>query len=600
MTSSGNYELPPYQGEAYFAPSISPLHSPHRQERNVSNHDHSTETLMTWNEANVDSAPGKEQINVQCREHEPKRSRRLHFRDWYWEIVAAVFSLACVIAIIVLLKTYQEKSLSRWRFYHDITLNTLVALLSTLSRTALIVPVASCISQLKWVHLMSSPRPLRDFQILDEASRGPWGSLTLIWRLHFKTKLATWGALITIASLTMGPLSQQLLSYPSRSHYETSGATFYRNQIYDSGAGSGPIATLVKQMDPRMQGAILNGLYNLSAPIQVECLTGNCEWDDITTLAVASECKNVTSSTAITCDTSPESRVCNYTTPSGFLIESRVDFGADGSSATQFNSTAGEGPPISQFGRVLNSTLLQFAAARMTAPYSDEAPDVTECSLRWVARQLQNTSVVNGTFHPGTITDFELVGIENSFDPTSWVTFGLANDSASTFPGNSTFSVLPSDNGRVGQFLSSVFSSSIDDTFGLALNNATNLTQVMQRISDSMSYALGQSPSGIKVSGRTITPEQYIHVKWEWIILPITEVAMGIAFLAATLLQSWRKGVVAWKSSAIVPLLTEMEESWRTGESGVQSTREVEKRVKDMTGVLESNEGGRQIFRRIK
>lgn len=277
MTSSGNCELPPYyQGEMYhhFAPStspraVSPLHSLPRQEEghdepNMSNHDHSTDTLldnrMTWppgsnvvDDSSSATASGKkEQIAVvlQCREQgqdqnqQSKHLARPHFRDWYWEIIAAVFSFACVVAIVVLLKTYQGKSLASWHFYHDITLNTLVALLSTLSRTALIVPVASCISQLKWVHSMSSPRPLREFQILDEASRGPWGSLTLIWRLHFKTKLATWGAVITIVSLTMGPLSQQLLSYPSRSHFETSGATFYRNQIYDSGAGGGPIASL--------------------------------------------------------------------------------------------------------------------------------------------------------------------------------------------------------------------------------------------------------------------------------------------------------------------------------------------------------------------
>lgn len=351
-----------------------------------------------------------------------------------------------------------------------------------------------------------------------------------------------------------------------------------------------------------MQGAILNGLYNLSAPIQVECQTGNCEWDDITTLAVASECKNVTSSTDITCNnTPPDSRECNYTTPSGFLITSSVYFGADGSTATEFNSTAGEGPPVTQFGRVLNSTLLQFAAARMTAPYSDEAPDVTECSLRWVARKLHNTSVVNGTFHAGTARDFELVGVENPFDPSSWVTFSVSNESTSAFPGNTSFSVLPSDNGGVGEFLSSVFSSSIDDTFGLALNNATNLTLVMQRVSDSMTYALGQSPGGVKVPGRTITPEQYVQVNWGWIALPIAEVVMGIAFLVATLLQSWRKGVVAWKSSAIVPLLTEMEGSWWTGgASGMASAREVERRIKGMTGVLESNEGGRQIFKRVK
>lgn len=186
-----------------------------------------------------DSVASKEQTVLQQQYDPPKRLGSFHFRDWSWEIVSAVFSAACVVAVLVVLKVYQERSLSSWHFVHDITLNTLIALLSTLSRTALIVSVASCLSQLKWIYFLRSPRSLQEMQIFDDASRGPWGSLELIWSLGFKTKLATWGSLIMILSLTMGPLSQQLLSYPSRLHFETSGATFYRNQVYDSGASRG-------------------------------------------------------------------------------------------------------------------------------------------------------------------------------------------------------------------------------------------------------------------------------------------------------------------------------------------------------------------------
>ena len=186
-----------------------------------------------------DSVALKEQTIVQQHYDPPKRSGVLHFTDWRWEIASVVLSLLCVVAMLIVLKAYQQRSLSSWHFVHDITLNTLVALLSTISRTALIVSVASCLSQLKWIHLVRSPRPLQEMQIFDDASRGPWGSLELICRMHFKTKLATWGSLITILSLAMGPLSQQLLSYPSRLHFETSGASFYRNQVYDSGASRG-------------------------------------------------------------------------------------------------------------------------------------------------------------------------------------------------------------------------------------------------------------------------------------------------------------------------------------------------------------------------
>ena len=211
----------------------------------IPDHGHSTHSErllgnnLAWSSEGPESRSSKEQAIVRTHYDPPKRSGSFHWGDWRWEVASAVFSLLCVVAIIIILKVYQERPLSDWHFVHNITLNTVVALLSTLSRTALIVSVASCLSQLKWIHLVRSPRPLREMQIFDDASRGPWGSLELVWRLHLKTKLATWGSLITILSLAMGPLSQQLLSYPSRLHFETSGASFYRNQVYDSGASRG-------------------------------------------------------------------------------------------------------------------------------------------------------------------------------------------------------------------------------------------------------------------------------------------------------------------------------------------------------------------------
>lgn len=158
------------------------------------------------------------------------------FRDWQWEFGASMFSLGCFAAVVGVLATNEDKSLASWSFVFGISLNTLIAILSTLSRTALMVPVASCISQLKWIHLVTGPRALRDVQVFEDASRGPWGSLELISRLHIKAKLATWGSLITILTLAMGPFAQQLLSYPSRILLDGD-ATFYTSHIYDSAYG---------------------------------------------------------------------------------------------------------------------------------------------------------------------------------------------------------------------------------------------------------------------------------------------------------------------------------------------------------------------------
>ncbi|RAQ99693.1 hypothetical protein DDE82_007996 [Stemphylium lycopersici] len=524
-----HYERPSLEGGDSFVSftepvRLSPLGAFLRQEpgHDATDHDASAETLLynrpTWHPENLDVVAVKEESNMQYRKDTPKRAKIFHLRDWVWEITAAVFSLTCLVAIIIVLRTHQEKSLASWHFVYDITLNTLVALLSTLSRTALIVPVASCISQLKWIHLVSSPRPLRELQIFDDASRGPWGSLELIWRLHFRTKLATWGALITIVSLTMGPLSQQLLSYPSRLTFRESGAIFYRAQVYDSGGsrGDGIGANKDVRMDPKMQGAILNGLYNLSSPVQIECQTGNCQWDPYTTLAIASKCENVSSATEVDCTFEGRMYHCNYISPGGFDVHAYSLMAAANGWATRFNSTArtpsrDEGP--------LTSNLVLFAAVNALEPYSMEAPDVTECEMRWVAQSVQNTTVINGTFHPGITQNFELNYLDN---PDLMDTFSVSNE-ATTFPGNRSFAMFSNDNSEIMGFLKGLFSSTITDPFGLALQNSTDLSETMAMISDSMTYAMGHGPSGIELPGQTIITEQYIRVNWGWIGLPIGE-----------------------------------------------------------------------------
>ncbi|KAF6837147.1 hypothetical protein CPLU01_03259 [Colletotrichum plurivorum] len=63
-----------------------------------------------------------------------------------------------------------------------LTINTAVAALSTVSRIALAIPITEGLAQAKWAWFKKRPRPLRDFDAFEQASRGIWGSLTLVVR----------------------------------------------------------------------------------------------------------------------------------------------------------------------------------------------------------------------------------------------------------------------------------------------------------------------------------------------------------------------------------------------------------------------------------
>jgi uncharacterized protein DUF3176 len=99
--------------------------------------------------------------------------------DWLFEVLCGILSLACLIAITIVLHAFDNRPVPTWRY--GITLNTIVSLLASISTFSLIIPITAGLSQLKWLWFREK-RSLADFQILDNASRGPTGSISLLLR----------------------------------------------------------------------------------------------------------------------------------------------------------------------------------------------------------------------------------------------------------------------------------------------------------------------------------------------------------------------------------------------------------------------------------
>jgi hypothetical protein len=149
---------------------------------------------------------------------------------WTWEIISIILSILCMGAIVGILLVFHSRPAPT--LPSGITLNALISLLATISKAAMLVSVASCISLLKW-QWFSRPRKLIYFNILDEASRGPWGSVDLLWKTR-RPSVVGLGALITIFAIGVDPFLQQIITYPTRS-VETGSASLARAQMYDTG-----------------------------------------------------------------------------------------------------------------------------------------------------------------------------------------------------------------------------------------------------------------------------------------------------------------------------------------------------------------------------
>ena len=82
--------------------------------------------------------------------------------------------------IFAVLRGFDRQSPPEWP--GALNLNVFLALLTSLATSAYVVPVISGLGQLRWLRFSQKARPLKDFDAIDQASRGlPYGSLRLLF-----------------------------------------------------------------------------------------------------------------------------------------------------------------------------------------------------------------------------------------------------------------------------------------------------------------------------------------------------------------------------------------------------------------------------------
>jgi hypothetical protein len=96
---------------------------------------------------------------------------------WLLEIVSWAFSAICMAVILTVMWHYNDHPLPHLGI---LTLNSLISVLSGFAKASLLLPTAEALGQLKWNWFSKKPRKMMDFEIIDGASRGPFGSMVLL------------------------------------------------------------------------------------------------------------------------------------------------------------------------------------------------------------------------------------------------------------------------------------------------------------------------------------------------------------------------------------------------------------------------------------
>lgn len=192
----------------------------------------------------------EDRVNTKVKQLRQSPDIKTFFTAWWrWEILAMLLSITCEAAIIIILVTMDGKPLSRWT--SKVSLNATISIFSTIAKSAMLVPVAECISQLKWSHLVKQ-RKLKDLEAFDKSSRGPLGSLDFLRAVGYKSPLASLGAVIVFIALAIDPATQQILSFPIRNvEIDSGGASVLFADSYISSTEFNLGEYLTSSLSPR-------------------------------------------------------------------------------------------------------------------------------------------------------------------------------------------------------------------------------------------------------------------------------------------------------------------------------------------------------------
>ncbi|KAF2756586.1 hypothetical protein EJ05DRAFT_487465 [Pseudovirgaria hyperparasitica] len=512
---------------------------------------------------------------------------------WTLEIISLTFGLGAVAAIIGVMSRFNGRALPEWPYY--ITLNALIALLATIANATLSVSLSSGISQSKWIRFKTSDAPLSDMEVFDDASRGTWGSIVMLTTGRGGL-LGSFGAVIAILGLALGPFAQQVAAYRTRWVESDVGAEIPRALNFTPALMGNTSTTGFVPILP-LKAAVYNGLFAENnrpvASLPFNCQSGNCIWEPYESLAVCHECVDISSLMTRYCppEFGPTQNIsqCGWQIPQG----GQLNTSSDVFSMTSFIPSA--------YGDMPHSTLIRIIF--MGTEYQDTPeqlnPWAKQCTLQTCVNTLHST-VTNGTLSentsdsvlnhtvldissPSETSDYG-VYIKGTF-PTEppfllsmgallsirgWFSAIFANGSATRTTSDFTRSITDPDRAVVVNLTVGIssgetfFDSDIVTAFYWNYYEyADGLNMLMSDLAVSMTTAFRGFNGAVPVQGKALSAESYVHVRWGFVVLPVAVVFLTVAFLVAAMLSTRATKTTLWKSSALAVLLHGLDQETR-------------------------------------
>ncbi|KAK6221948.1 hypothetical protein LQW54_001168 [Pestalotiopsis sp. IQ-011] len=552
-----------------------------------------------------------------------KSSRSSGGGAWTLEIVTILCAFGAVGGIMGVLARFENRPLPDWPYY--ITLNALVALLAAVALATMSVSLQNGISQLKWIRFKESRAPLADMETFDEASRGSWGALKLLATARGGF-LGSFGAIIAIVSLALGPFAQQIITYQTREVMidNPGSATIARAQNYTGALPGNTSSTGYVPILP-LKSAVYNGLFaengRPNAALKFECQTGNCTWPSFDTIGVCHKCVDLTPYMTRYCAASSTDD-CGWQVPQG---PSYLNSSADVFSMTPLiPSLAG--------GDMPHSTILKLVFLGTEAKdglAGELKPWARQCTLS-ACLQTLDAGVRNGALSENvtarvvnqTVVDMSssqeqggdlasyvtgrdgeayVVGAEALLSMRGWFSTLFAAGRAVRTTADETRTITDDSNSAVVVNLTVGISSGVtffDSDIVTAFywnyyeyQDDDGIGMLMSDVATSMTVAFRSFMGAVPVAGTAISMESFVHVRWGFAVLPIVVVVATALFLMAAIYRTRQSDTKALKSSALAMLFHGLDEDIRSQFGSVRNLGEKKRQARVVKVQLDESDG---------
>ncbi|KAF4460419.1 hypothetical protein FALBO_12792 [Fusarium albosuccineum] len=521
-----------------------------------------------------------------------------------YDLLSLALVTLALVGLSILLVVCQNKPNPEWTT--GVTLNAIVSIVSTVFRGGILLPVTHCISQFGWLWY-TQRRSLQHICYFDAASRGPLGSAQLLFKLQ-PLQYASIGAIVTIAATAIGPFFQQIVRYETR-------AVADPNQqartvaAYQWGQSPPPdffISPRYPDTPHDIQVAVRIGLLSShlsSTPNPLySCPSGNCTWEPFSTPAVSSQCEDITSHVRLNCSRSratefqEEEDICNIVADEDEWLQPLLQYSSRFTAfSVRLEDARDALPAIRPYSNMTGFlAMVQWVKAHSLKPLDYIQPNTTfeagRCAFYFSIRHI-NATVSEGVYSEkllGEHTSAKILNQSFSNDVTNMGFYEIWDENSLGLEYRPAFPSGRNDRGPVffipraafirvqgGMLGQSILRGNVSTgasgalsglEYAIMLYQASNTTRAMHYMAEYLTLAMRanasnvlqtsrQDPSLIDeesvVYGQVLMQQQYVIVRWNWLILPVSIYILTVLFLTLAGVETRRGKVGIWHTSPL-------------------------------------------------